>query len=59
MALSLVDELLDRDLSDFDEDLLECDFFPNEDRLDSLSSDSFSLLQTVVHLVFEGTHVFI
>ena len=59
MALSLVDELLDRDLSDFDEDLLECDFFPNEDRLDSLSSDSFPLLQPVVHLVFEGTQVFI
>ena len=59
MALSLVDELLDCDLSDFDEDLLECDFFPNEDRLDSLSSDSFPLLQPVGHLVFEGTHVFI
>ena len=59
MALSLVDELLDRDLPDFDEDLLECDFFPNEDRLDSLSSDSSPLLQPVVHLVFEGTHVFI
>ena len=40
MALSLVDELLDLDLSDIDEDLLECDFFPNENCMDSLSSDS-------------------
>ena len=40
MALSLVDDMLDRDLSDFDEDLLHCDFFPNEDRLDSVSNDS-------------------
>ena len=40
MALSLVDELLDLDLSDIDEDLLECDFFPNENRMDSLSGDS-------------------
>ena len=40
MALSLVDELLDYDLPDFDGDLLECDFFPNEDWLNSLSSDS-------------------
>ena len=40
MALSLVYELLDRHLTDFEEDLLECGFFPNEDRLDSLSSDS-------------------
>ena len=40
MALSLVDELLDRHLLDFDEDLLKYDFFPNEGFLDSLSSDS-------------------
>ena len=39
MALSLVDELLDCDLLDFGEDLLKCDFFPNDDHLDSLSSD--------------------
>ena len=40
MALFLVDELLDSDLPDFDEALLECNFFPNKDRLGSLSRDS-------------------
>ena len=41
MVLFLVDELLDCDVLDFDEDLHEYDFFPNDDCLDSLSNDSF------------------
>ena len=40
IALSLVDELVHCDLLDFGEDLLEYDFFTNDDCLDSLSSDS-------------------
>ena len=59
MTLSLVHELLDCDLLYFDEDLLECDLFPNKNCLDSLSSDTspcFNQLRNLCcfHLVFQN-----
>ena len=57
MALSLVDELLDCDLLDFDEDILEHDFFPNEDCLDSLSSDSSPCFNQLCNLCLK-VHTF-